>query len=65
MMAAEIHVEPAYNNRHGAISPHCYQEKSRVLQMSLVMYGDQNAEPSEGDTDGNEREGEAVLGPVW
>lgn len=64
MMAAKIHVEPAYDNRHGAISPHCYQEKSCVLQMSLVMYGDQDAEPSDGDTDGNEREGEAVFGPV-
>lgn len=65
MMTAEIQVEPAYYNRHGAISPHRYEEKRCVLQMPLVMYGDQYAKPGNGDTDGNEREGEAVLGPVW
>ena len=65
MMAAEIQVEPAYYNWHGTISAHRYEEKRCVLQMPLVMYGDQDAKSGSDDTDGNEREGEAVLDPVW
>lgn len=64
MMAAEIQVEPAYYNWHGTISAHRYEEKRCVLQMPLVMYGDQDAKSGSDDTDGNEREGEAVLDPV-
>lgn len=38
MVPAEVHVEPADDDRHGAVGAHGDQEKRRVLHVRLVVY---------------------------
>jgi hypothetical protein len=61
MMATQIHVEPANDNRHSRVSPHGDQEECCILQFVVVMHGDEDGEPGNTDADGENGEEKAML----
>lgn len=61
VMSAQVHVEPTYNNRHGRISSHGYEEEGCVLQLAMIMHRDEDSETGNSDQDGENSEKEAML----
>ncbi len=61
MMAAEVEVVPAYNDRHSAVGAHGYEEECCVLQIRPLLDGEQDAEASYGDGDGDQCECESMF----
>lgn len=64
MMAGDVHLEPAHNDRHGRVRAGGDQEQRPVLQAPIVVNYKQDREASDGNACGNEHEQEAVLGFV-
>lgn len=64
MMATEVHVEPADYNRHGTIRAHGDEKKRRILRVRLVVHREKDRKSGDGDEDGDQCEGESVLGFV-
>ena len=62
MMAAEVHVEPADDDRHGGVRAHGDEEQCRVFQLLVVVDGDEDGKAGNGDGDRDDGEDEAVLG---
>lgn len=64
VVTTQVHVEPTYNDRHGGVGSHGDKEERSILQVMVVMYGDQNSESSDAYSDGEDGEKEAVFEPV-
>jgi hypothetical protein len=46
--------EPAYDNWHGGVTAHGYEEQSCVLQRTVIVYRDQDGEADDCDADGKD-----------
>lgn len=64
MVAAQVHVEPAHDDGHGAVGAHADQEQGGVLDVGMVVDGQEDGEARDGDADGPDGVGEAVAGEV-
>lgn len=64
MVPAQIHVEPTDDDGHGRVGTHTDKEEGRVLDVRLVMDGQEDREAGDGDADGPDGVGEAVAGQV-
>lgn len=64
MVAAQVHVEPADDDGHGAVRAHADEEERRVLDVRAIMDGEEDGEARDGDADGPQGVGEAVAGEV-
>jgi hypothetical protein len=64
MMAANIHVEPAHDDGHGRVSAHRHEKEGSKLRIRVVMYPEQDDEPSQRDAGAPDGEQEAVADPV-
>lgn len=64
MVAAQVHVIPADNDRHGAISTHADEKERGVLQVQAVVDVEEDGEAGKGDANGADGEGEAVASQV-
>lgn len=64
MVAAQVHVEPADDDRHGAVGAHGDEEQGGVLDVPVGVHVQEDGEPGGGHGDGDQGEGEAVLGFV-
>lgn len=56
VVPAQVHVEPAHDDGHGAVRPHDDEEQRRVLEVQVVVHRDQDAEP--GDAEAQRHDGE-------
>lgn len=61
MMSTQIHVEPAHNHGHGAITAARDQEQRPVFQIVVIVHCDQNGESRNGDANGDYGEQESML----
>lgn len=64
MVATQVHIEPTYDDWHSGVGSHCYQEERCVLQVAIVMYGNEDSESGDADCNWKDGEHEAVLEPV-
>lgn len=60
MMAPEVHVVPADDDRHGAVGAHADEEEGGVLEAEAVVHGEEDAEAGEAEAERREGEEEAV-----
>lgn len=61
VVAAEVEVEPADDDREGRVRAHGDEEQRRVLEVRPRVHGQQDGEAGDGHGGGDEREQEAVL----
>ena len=61
MMASEIHIEPAYYHWHGTVGSHGDEEEGGVLEIGVVVDGDEDAEAGDADADWYDGDCESVL----
>lgn len=61
MVAAEVEVEPADDNREGRVRAHGDEEQRRVFEVGPRVHGQYDGEAGDGHGCGDEREEEAVL----
>jgi hypothetical protein len=64
VMSTQVHIEPTYDDWHGGIGSHGYQEERSVLQVVVVVYGNENSKSGDADSNGEHGEDEAVFEPV-
>jgi hypothetical protein len=64
MMATQVHGEPAYNDRHGAVTATGDQEKSAKLRTGTVMDCHEHGESGNSDRHWNQGKNESVSQPV-
>lgn len=64
MMASQIHIEPADHDWHRGISAHNHHEQSSILQMQVIMHGNEDAESGNDYTDTEYREAKSVPGCI-
>lgn len=64
MVAAEVHVEPADDDGHGAVGAHGDEEEREVFDVRLGVDVEEDGEAGDGEGDGDEGEEEAVFGFV-
>lgn len=64
MVAAQVHIEPANDDGHGAVGAHADEKERGVLELRAVVDGEEDAEPGQGHAHGPHGEGEAVAGAV-
>lgn len=60
-MAAQVHIEPADNNRHRRVRPHDDEEERAVLEGQVVVHREEDGKARDGDADGEHGEEEAVA----
>ena len=60
-MPTEIHVEPTYYDGHSGVCTHGDEEHARVLDLIVIVHGEEDGESGDGDGDGDECEEEAVF----
>lgn len=60
VMPTQIHIEPTNNNRHGCISSHGDQEESCILQVVVVVHGNEDSEAGDADANGENGKEEAM-----
>jgi len=63
-MSTEIHVEPAHDDRHRTIGSHANEEQRRVLYVDVIMYIQQDREPSDRYANRPNGEQKSVPTPV-
>ncbi len=64
MVAAQVHVEPADDDRHGAESAHGDEVQGCILHVVIRVHGEKNGEAGDGNGDRHKGEGKAVPGSV-
>ena len=60
VVATQVHVEPADDDGHGSVGSTGHQEEGSILQAGVVVYGNENAEASDGNADGKDRNTKSV-----
>ena len=61
MVAAKVHVEPADDDWHSAVCTHGDEEERGILELVVVVDGDEDAEAGDTDADWDYGECEAVF----
>jgi len=64
MVAAQIHVEPADDYRHGGVGAHGDEEETRVFNVLVVVHRKHDCEARDSYRNGDDSKGESMLREV-
>lgn len=60
VVTTQIHIEPAYGERHGGVRAHGDQKERSILQVRSIVHGSEDGEAGDADTDAEDCEAEAM-----